>query len=92
MQAGIDPVELALSRGPITGDRMNVAVDQARRNCDAKSVDRRRSARKIEALGAPDRSDPAIDRDDRVRIENRLLEVAAQHQPDVPDHQLNRRA
>src|SRR5271168_333748 len=35
MQAGIDPVELALPRGPITGDRMDVAVDQARRDRDA---------------------------------------------------------
>src|ERR1700722_7398731 len=35
MQAGIDPVELALPRRPITGDRMDVAVDQARRDRDA---------------------------------------------------------
>ena len=35
MQAGIDPVELALPRGPIAGDRMDMAVDQAGRDRDA---------------------------------------------------------
>src|SRR3984885_6718313 len=90
MQARIDPVELALPRGPIARDRMDVAVDQARRYCDAMSIDRRRSARKVEVRGAPDCSDAAVDSDDRLRVENRPFEVAAQHQSDVLDRELRR--
>ena len=92
MQAGIDPVELALPRGPITRDRMDVTVDQAGRDRDAMSIDRRRRAGKVEVRGAPDCGDATVDSDDRVRVENRLLEIAAQHQPDVLDRQLGRRA
>src|SRR6202046_706191 len=58
----------------------------------ASVVVRRRGAGKIEVRGAPDCRDAAVDSDDRVRVENRLLEVAAQHQPDVLDRQLDRRA
>ena len=92
MQAGIDPAELALPRRPIAGDRMDMAVDQAGRERDAMGVDRRRRARKVEVRGAPDRRDAAIDGEDRVRVENRLLDVAAQHQADVLDRQLRGRA
>src|SRR3984885_8866432 len=69
MQARIDPVELALPRGPIARDRMDVAVDQARRYCDAMSIYRRRSARKVEVGGAPDCSDAAVDSEDRLLVE-----------------------
>jgi hypothetical protein len=47
---------------------MDVAVDQPRRNGDAKSVDRRRSAGKVEIRSAPDCTDAAVDSDDRVRV------------------------
>ena len=58
---------------------------------DAMGVDRGRRARKVEVRGPPDRSDAAIDRDNRVCVEDRPRDVAAQHQADVPDRQLGRR-
>ena len=71
---------------------MHVAVDQAGRERDAMRVDRRRRAGKVEVWSAADRRDAAIDRDNRIRIENRLFEVAAEHEPNVPDHEFGRRA
>ncbi len=47
---------------------------------------------KSRSFGAADRGDAAVDRDDRVGVEDRPREVAAQHQADVADHQFGRRS
>ena len=67
-----------------------MAVDQARRERGALRVDDRRRALEIEILRAADRRDAAVDRDNRVGVENRAREIAAEHQADVPDRQFGR--
>ena len=71
---------------------MDVAVDRARRQRRALGVDRRRRAAKIEVFGATKGRNAAVDRDERIRFEDRLSEVAAQHQADVLDDEFGRLA
>src|SRR5579883_2655043 len=52
-----------------------MAVDQAGRERDAVGVDRRRRAGAIEIGGAADGADPAIDGDERVRVQDRPRQV-----------------
>src|ERR1700733_11015686 len=55
MQRGIDPVKLALARRPVASDRMDVAVDESRRQRYSVGVDCRGRAGKVDIAGAADR-------------------------------------
>ena len=50
MQAGVDPTKLVLPRRPVARDRVDMAVDEARRQRDALRVDRRGRSRNVEIL------------------------------------------
>ena len=71
-----DPAELVLPRRPVAEHRMHVAVDQARRDRAAVSVNGGFGAAGVAVLDAPDLRDAAIDRDDGVGVENRLFQRA----------------
>ena len=90
VQAGIDPAELVLARGPVAGHGMNVAVDEARRQRHAIAIDRRGRPGNIEVSRATDGADATVDRHDGVCIKDRSCEVAAEHQANVLNDQLAR--
>src|SRR6202035_5055080 len=77
-------------RRPVTGDGMNMAVDQAGRYRRAIGIDDGGGAFGIDVFGAADRRDPAVDGQNRVGIQNRLLEGPREHQPDITDHEFGR--
>src|ERR1700722_8571092 len=56
------------------------------------SVDDSRRAFRVDVLDAADLRNAPVDRDDRIRVENRIADVAAQHQPDILDDKLGRTA
>ncbi len=90
VEIAVDPADLVLPRRPVAGDGMNVAVDQAGRDGGAVGVDDGGGAFGVDVLGAADRRDLAVDGDDRVGVEDRLLQGAREQQPDIADHQLGR--
>jgi hypothetical protein len=92
MKEAVDPVLLLLARRPVAEHRMHVAVDQAGRDGGAVGVDDGAGAGLIHILGAADRCDLAADGDDGVGIQDRAVEVAAQQQADIADHELRRAA
>ena len=88
VQAAVDPVELALARRPVAGHRVHVAVDQSGTEGRAPGVDDRTGSVRIELVLLAERGDAAVLGDQRIGVENRRVEVAAQHQPDVAHDQL----
>ncbi len=71
---------------------MHVAVDRSRRERRSAGVDARRRALEIEVPRPSDAGDAAVDGDERVGVEHRTGEIAAQHQAYVLDDELRRRA
>ena len=74
VEIAVDPVELVLPRRPVAGDGMDVAVDQAGRDGGAVGIDDRCGALGIDVLEASDRCDLAVLGDDRVAVQDRLLQ------------------
>ena len=87
VQATVNPAKLVLPRRPVARHRMHMAVNQPGRENGSVRVNRQRRAGYVDLFLLADRDDLAVYRDHRVRIENRLLDVAAQQQPDVINHQ-----
>src|ERR1700730_16266172 len=83
MQAAVNPPDLILSRRPITGNWMNVAIDQPRSKRSAVGINDVHRAFKVHRLFLADSCDATIYRNHRVRIEDRFLQIAAQQQPDI---------
>ena len=88
MEEAVDPVELALARRPIAEDGMDMAVDQAGGERRALGVDDRGRLLAIEILGLADAGDLAVDGDDGIGVEDRILEIAREQEADIADHQL----
>jgi hypothetical protein len=84
----VDPADLVLARRPVASDRMDVAVDQARRDGGAVGINNGGGALGVDVLEAADRRDPAVLGHDRVGIQDRLFQRPRQQQPDIADHQL----
>ena len=68
---------------------MDVAVDQTGAEGCAVGVDPEISALRIDVFLFAEGGDSAIDRKQRVGIENRILESSGQHQPDVSNDSLS---
>src|SRR5258708_1942609 len=90
MQTAIDPAELILTRRPIAADGMYVAVDQSWGQCRALGVDCCGGAALVQIFLFAYGVDVAVNRDNRIRVENRTIEVAAQKEPNVADHKFGR--
>ncbi len=90
VEIAVDPVGLVLPRRPVAGDRVDVAVDQARGDGGAVGIDDRGGALGVDVLETSDRGDLAILGHDRIGIQDRLLQSPRQQQPDIADHQLVR--
>ena len=90
MQIAVDPAGLVLPRGPVAGDRVDMAVDQAGRDRGSVGIDHGGGAFGVDVLGAADRGDFAVFGQDRVGIQDRLFQHAAQQQADIADHQPGR--
>ena len=88
VQVRVDPVELVLPRRPVAGDGMDVAVDQAGCDGGAVGIDNGGGALGVDVLRAADCGDFPVLGNDGVGIEDRLLQGAREHQPDVADDQL----
>jgi hypothetical protein len=69
VKATIDPADLILTRCPIAGDGMDVAVDQAGGKRCAVGVDERRRAGDVDVFLFADGCDFAVDGDDRVGVQ-----------------------
>ena len=78
MKTAVDPADLILAWSPITGDRMDVAVNQARSKCRAVGVDEVRCAFGVDILLPADCGDAAVYDYDSVSIEDRVGEITAE--------------
>ncbi len=87
VQKAVDPADLVLPRGPVAGDGMHMAVDQAGRHGGAHGVDDGGGALGVDVLGAADRGDPAVHGDDGIGVQDRLFQRPRQQQADIADHQ-----
>ncbi|KAH0432775.1 hypothetical protein KCU90_g5292, partial [Aureobasidium melanogenum] len=76
VQIRLDPAHLILPRRPVAEHRMHVGVDQARRDRGAFAVDRGSRALEVTVFLPADRDDHAVVDHQRVRIENRFVDVA----------------
>jgi hypothetical protein len=90
VQATVHPAELILSRCPVTANGVHVAVDQSWRHRCAFCIDGRGRTGKVDFLFPAHRLDRAVDCDDGVRIENRLVEISAEKQSDIADDEFAR--
>jgi hypothetical protein len=79
----IDPANLILAWGPITGDRVDVTVNQARSKCRAVGVDEVRCALGVDILLPADYGDAAVYDYDSVSIEDRVSEIAAEDESNI---------
>src|SRR5258706_34082 len=87
MEETVDPVELGLARRPVAEDGMDVAIDQAWRECGTFGVDLGYGACGVEVLGLADRANLAVVGDNRIDIQDRSVEIAGEQQTDIPDDQ-----
>ena len=87
VQTAVDPAQLVLAGRPIAADRMHVAVDQSRSERRAFGVDDGGGVRRVDVFFFADGVDHSVDRDDGVGVENRMVEISAEKEPDVADHQ-----
>ena len=85
MQAAVDPAQLILSRRPIATYRVYVAIDQSRSQSRAFRIDRCCCARDVEIFGFTNSLNHSVDRDDCVGIEDRLIKISAEQEPDIAD-------
>ena len=60
MKTAVDPADLILAWGPITDNRVYVAVNQARSKCGAVGVDEVRCALGVNILFLSDCGDAAV--------------------------------
>jgi hypothetical protein len=90
VQGGLDPAELVLAGRPVAEHRVDVAVDEPRREAGAACVDGGVRAARVAVALLPDGGDPAVVHHDRVGVEDRALHVPREHEPDVPDDDLAR--
>ena len=60
MKTAVDPADLVLARGPITDDRVDVAVNQPRSKCRAVGVDEVSCAFGVDVLLPADYGDAAV--------------------------------
>src|SRR5882724_4438911 len=70
---------------------MHVAVDQTRSQRDAVRIDRRSRTRSVDVLLSTDGHNTIAHRNYSVRIENRLVKIAAQQQSNIADDHLRLR-
>ena len=83
---------MLLTGGVIADDRVDVAVDQARRDRGAHGVDYRVRLGGVQILGMADGGDPTVDGNDAVTVQDRFLKLAGQQQADIPDNEFARLA
>ncbi len=83
VHGGVDPADLALARRPVAEHRVHVAVDQARRHAGLLRVDDGLRVFEIAVLLLADRDDQAVVHHDGVGVEDGLVDVAREQQPDV---------
>ena len=83
MKAAVDPADLILARGPITDNRVDVAVNQPRSKCRTVGVDEVRCALGVNILLPSDCGDAAVYDYDSVSIEDRVGEITAEGQSDI---------
>ena len=88
VEEAVDPVELVLARRPVAEHRMDVAVDQAGRQGRAFGVDHGVGPAGIQVAFLAEAVDPAVHGDDAVGVQDRLRQIAGQHQPDIADDRL----
>ena len=86
MQVAVDPANLVLARRPVAGHRMHVTVDQPRSQRRAFGIDGQGGAFDIDVFLPSHGGDLSVDCNHGIGVEDRLLQVAAQQQADVPDH------
>jgi hypothetical protein len=79
----IDPANLILAWGPITGDRVDVTVNQARSKCRSVGVDEVRCTFGVDILLPADYGDAAVYDYNRVSIEDRMGELAAEDESNI---------
>ena len=87
MQGRVDPVQLLLARCVVPDDRVNMAVDQTRRQGDALRVHDRIRLIGIEILLIPKLSNPAIDGDNAISIRDGSFDLARQQKADIANDQ-----
>lgn len=85
IEKGFDPAELVLARRPVAEDRMHMAVHETRRNGAAHGVDDGSARRIGQVLQAADGRDAAVLDQDRIGVQDRIRQVAREHQADVTD-------
>ena len=83
VEAAVDPADLILARGPITGDRVDVTVNQSGSKCAAVGVDEVRRALGVDILLSANCGDAAVYDYDSVSIEDRMGEITAEDQSDI---------
>ncbi len=88
VKIALDPAELILPWRPVSGHRMDMAVDEAGTDDGAVAVHDRPRPFDIEFALAADRRDPAFFADDAIRLDDGRFERAAQDESDVPEHEL----
>ena len=88
MHAAVDPAELALTRRPVTEDRVHVAIDQPGRDAGPVAVDDCRRTFGVAVFLFADRGDQAIDDDQRVGLEDRAIDITGEQETDALDHNL----
>ena len=90
VQIAVDPAELVLTRRPVTGHWMHMAIDQSGGERGAFRVNYR-STFAVDVFLSADRSNLAVDGQDRIRVEDGVIEIAAEKQPDIADYEARRR-
>ena len=88
VQRRVDPAELVLARSPVARDRVDVAVDEARRDHGSLRVHDCRRAFRVHVLRPSDRNDAPVHRDDRIGVEDRIFDRPREQKADVADHRL----
>jgi hypothetical protein len=86
VQTTVDPAQLILAGRPIAADWMHVAVDQSGNECRALGVDRNGGTGDVGVFLFANSLDHAINGDNRVSVENGVVEVSAEKKTDVADH------
>src|SRR4030095_4775633 len=87
VQVTIDPAELILARSPIPGDRMYMTVHQPGRERGALGVADSGSARRVDVFFFANGGNLAIHSEHAVGIENRVFQVPAEEQTNIPDNE-----
>jgi hypothetical protein len=83
VKTAVDPADLILAWGPITDNRVDVAVNQPRCKRRAVGVDEVRCVLGVNILLLSDCGDAAVYDYDSVSIEDRIGEITAEGQSDI---------